>query len=261
MKSIKTCLVILCVLGMTTLYAQKQTSIHIPENEIGTITFSSKVPIKNIGIFIYDGFNTLDAMGPYHILSQIVGSKVFFISKRKGLVRNQTGMEVKVEKSIDEVNHLDILVIPGGARETYLHTKDQSLLDWIKRIDKGSVYTGGVCTGGWILGATGLLKGRNVTTNWYRAEEIMKKYGANFKPERYVRDGKYWTSAGVTAGMDMSLAIVNDLMGNQYTQAVMLDLEYDPKPPIDGGSIEKTTPEVKRFMNRLYDGIFTPVMK
>ena len=74
-------------------------------------------------------------------------------------------------------------------------------------IDKNTYYTTSVCTGSWILGATGLLKDKNVSSNWYRAEEIMKMYGAHFKPERYVQDGKYWTSAGVTAGMDMALGI------------------------------------------------------
>ncbi len=109
------------------------------------------------------------------------------------------------------------------------------------------------CTGAWILGATGLLNGKNATTNWYRADEMMTRYGAHFKQERWVRDGKYWTSAGVTAGLDMSLAIIHELMGEKYTQGVMLNLEYDPAPPITGGSVAKSPPIVIDLMREMYD--------
>jgi putative intracellular protease/amidase len=156
-----------------------------------------KTPIKTIGIYVYDGLNTLDAFGPYHVLSQLMGVNIFFVAKEKGMVKNQRGLEIKVDKSITDVKQLDILVIPGGAKETFMQTRDTAVLNWIREIDKTSVYTTSVCTGGWILGATGLLKDKNVTTNWYRAEEIMTLYGAKFQQERYVRDGKYWTSAGV----------------------------------------------------------------
>jgi putative intracellular protease/amidase len=220
-----------------------------------------KENIKTIGVYVYDGFNTLDAIGPYQILSQLMKVNIFFVAKQKGFVKNQRGLEFKVEKSIDEVNQLDILVIPGGAKETFLQSQDQDVLNWIKKIDEKSVYTTSVCTGGWILGATGLLNGKNVSCNWYRAEEIMKMYGATYKPERYVRDGKYWTSAGVTAGMDMALGIMNELMGEKYTKGVMLDLEYDPKPPYNAGSVAKTDKLVADMMLEMYDAGLEPLFE
>lgn len=220
-----------------------------------------KIPIKTIGIYVYDGLNTLDAFGPYHVLSEIMGVNIFFVAKEKGFVKNQRGMQIKVDKSIADVKQLDILVIPGGAKETFMQTQDTTVLNWIREIDKTSVYTTSVCTGGWILGATGLLKDKNVTTNWYRADEIMKIYGANFKQERYVRDGKYWTSAGVTAGMDMALGIMDELMGKKYTQGVMLDLEYDPKPPYKAGSVTNTEPVVVDMMTQMYDMGLQPLFE
>ena len=87
---------------------------------------------------------------------------------------------------------------------------------------------------------------------------MLEKYGAIFRDERYINDGKYWTSAGVTAGMDMSLAI--NVWGEKYTQAVMLDMEYDPAPPISGGSPEKTRPEVFQMMKAMYDMGVQPLM-
>lgn len=212
-----------------------------------------KTPIKTIGVLVYDGFNNLDAMGPFQVLSQIAGAKTFLIAKQKGFVQNQSKIKIQVDSSITEVKTLDILVIPGGAMETLLMTKDTAVQNWIKLIDQHSKYTTSVCTGAWILGATGLLNNKHATTNWYRAEEMLKAYGAKFEQKRWVQDGKYWTSAGVSAGIDMSLAIVNDLMGEKYTQAVMLDLEYDPMPPFNAGSVNKTMPIVAAMMKEMYD--------
>lgn len=218
-----------------------------------------KFPVKNIGILLYNGYQTLDAMGPYEVLSNLMGVKVFFVAKEKGVINNQRGMGITVDKSIRDVNQLDILIIPGGAAETFQMTSDTAVLNWIRKIDKQSIYTASVCTGAWILGATGLLKGKNVSTNWYRASERMSIYGANYLPERWVKDGKYWTSAGVTAGLDMSLAIINDLYGPRYTQGTMLNLEYDPHPPIAGGSVQKTEPLVAEMMQSMYDMYLLPL--
>ncbi|MEY2671039.1 MAG: hypothetical protein RLZZ577_1355 [Bacteroidota bacterium] len=140
-----------------------------------------KYPIKKIGILLYDGYNTLDAMGPYHTLAEIMGAKTYFVAKNRGMVKNQRGLEIKIDSSFADVKSLDILVIPGGAAETIMLTKDEETLNWIRTIDKTTKYTTSVCTGAWVLGATGLLKGKNTTSNWYRGEEMMKSYGANLR--------------------------------------------------------------------------------
>lgn len=220
-----------------------------------------KYPIKKIGILMYDGFNTLDVMGPYNTLAEIMGAKVFFVAKNKGVVKNMYGLEFKIDSTFATVKNLDILVIPGGASETFMQTKDEETLNWIRAIDKTTKYTTSVCTGSWILGATGLLKDKFATSNWYRAEEMLKSYGAKFKQERYVHDGKYWTSAGVSAGIDMSLAIIDDLLGRKYTEAVMLDLEYDPKPPYNAGIPSKSDPQVAAMMKEMYDMILLPLIQ
>jgi putative intracellular protease/amidase len=221
----------------------------------------TKVPIKKIGILLYDGYNTLDAMGPYHTLAEIMGAKTYFIAKKRGIVKNQRGLEIKVDSSFDDVTSLDILVIPGGAGETFMQTQDTATLNWIRKIDKTTKYTTSVCTGSWILGAAGLLKDKNATSNWYRADEVLKMYGAKFKEARWVSDGKYWTSAGVSAGIDMSLAIIDDLLGRKYTESVMLDLEYDPKPPYNAGVPKKTDPLVLDMMKEMYDMLMLPLIQ
>jgi len=110
------------------------------------------------------------------------------------------------------------------------------------------------------IGATGLLKGRKASTNWFREEAFLKKYGAIPTNERYTQDGKYWTSAGVTAGMDMSLVMMNMIYGEAYAQAIMSDMEYDPAPPIEGGSVEKTSPAVVQMIEAMYGQGLDPLI-
>jgi putative intracellular protease/amidase len=233
--------------------AQQPTEVKHAAEIMKIMMTKPKTPIKTIGVYVYDGYNTLDAIGPYQVLSELMGVDIFFVAKQRGLVKNQRGLQVQVEKSFADVKQLDILIIPGGAKETFMQTQDPEVLAWIRQIDKTSTYTASVCTGAWILGATGLLKDKNVSANWYRAAEIMQMYGATYQPERYVRDGKYWTSAGVSAGMDMALGMMNDLMGEKYTKAVLLDLEYDPKPLYPDGNAAQTDPIVKEMMMQMYD--------
>ena len=110
-----------------------------------------RIPIKTIGVFVYDGYNTLDAIGPYQVLSELMGVDIFFVAKERGVVKNQRGLKVQVDKSFADVDKLDILVIPGGAKETFMQTQDTTVLNWIRKIDRNSVYTTSVCTGGWIV--------------------------------------------------------------------------------------------------------------
>lgn len=241
-------------------YSQTNEDVKKHQEMMDIIMQKPKIQIKTIGVFVYDGFNNLDAMGPYQVLKQISGANTFLIAKKKGLVANNSGVKIQVDTTIADVKNLDIVLIPGGAMETLLMTKDTAVLNWIRQIDKNSKYTTSVCTGAWILGATGLLKDKRATTNWYRAEEMLNQYGAHFQKKRYISDEKYWTSAGVSAGIDMSLAIVNDLFGEKYTQGIMLDLEYDPQPPYNAGSIDKTLPIVSEMMRSMYDMLMLPTI-
>lgn len=217
-----------------------------------------KVNVKTVGIFLYDDFTTLDAMGPYQ---EMMGTKVFFIAKQKGIIKNMMGLKIQVDTSMSEVKNLDVLVIPRGFKSTYQLTKDTFVLNWIKAIDKTSKYTTSVCTGAWILGATGLLKDKNATTHWY-SKDMLKEYGAKVQDKRWVQDGKYWTSAGVSAGIDMCLALVNDIRGEKYAKAAMLDMEYNPQPLYKGEGSEKTaSKETIEMMRSMYNAGFEEAKK
>ncbi|MEL6866169.1 MAG: DJ-1/PfpI family protein [Bacteroidota bacterium] len=219
-----------------------------------------KHEIQNIGILVYDGVNELDVMGPKYILGQAIGAQTQLISVKGGNIKTVMGVEIVPNAVMDSISQLDILIIPGGFTGTIEACFDEELHRWIRRIDEKTLYTASVCTGAWILGASGLLEGKKASTNWYREEEFLKKYGAVPVNERYTKDGKYWTSAGVTAGMDMSLAILKEIYGESYAQAVMLDMEYDAAPPLIGGSPEKTKESVYNMMLAMYDMGVQPLM-
>lgn len=234
-----------------------------PENHNNSMELffgKPKHAIRTIGILVYDGVNDLDVMGPRYVLGQAMGVKTQLIALKQGNIKTVMGVEIVPNSVIDSVSQLDILIIPGGFAGTIEAAYNDKLHDWIRKVDKTTKYTGAVCTGVWVLGATGLLENKRASTNWYREEEFLKKYKAIPANERYTQDGKYWTSAGVTAGMDMSLAIMKDVYGDRYAQGIMLDMEYDPHPPIEGGTPEKTNWAVNWMMKAMYDGGVNPLI-
>ena len=234
-----------------------------PENHVNSMEMifgKPKYDIRTIGILVYNGVNDLDLMGPRYILGQAMGVKTQLIALKQGNIKTVMGVEIVPNTVIDSVSQLDILIIPGGFTGTIEAAYNNDLHEWIRKIDKSTKYTGAVCTGVWVLGATGLLKNKKASTNWYREEEFLEKYKAIPANERYTQDGKYWTSAGVTAAMDMSLAIMQDIYGDRYAQAIMLDMEYDPQPPIEGGTPEKTNWAVNWMMKAMYDGGVNPLI-
>jgi transcriptional regulator GlxA family with amidase domain len=189
-----------------------------------------------------------------------MGVKTKLISIKSGNIKTVMGVEIVPNIVIDSVSQLDILIIPGGFTGTIEVAYNKHLHEWIRKIDKTTKYTGAVCTGVWVLGATGLLENKKASTNWYREVEFLKKYKAIPANQRYTQDGKYWTSAGVTSGMGMSLAIMKDIYGDKYALAIMLDMEYDPHPPIDGGTPERTNFFVNAMMKAMYDGGINPLI-
>ena len=214
-----------------------------------------------IGILVYEDFFTLDAIGPLAVLSQIEGAKVRLVRFGDQETIKSGRTRLRVPTSTADVDQLDLLLVPGGSNGTWSVSRNPAALDWIRAIDARSRYTASVCTGSWILGAAGLLKDRRATSNWYRAGQMMTRYGAQFMPQRYVADGKYWTSAGVSAGIDLSFALIAQLRGEPAAHAAMMRLHYRPTPPIDAGSPEKTEDLVLDMMVQMYDYVMVPLIR
>jgi transcriptional regulator GlxA family with amidase domain len=196
-----------------------------------------------IVIALFDRFTALDAVGPYQVLCRVPGAKVVFAADHAGAVSDDARMmSLQAQASFAEVPSPDIVVIPGGPGQTDQMTPGP-LQDWLIAADKTSAWTASVCTGSLILAGAGLLAGRQATTNWLAHDEL-RRLGAVARQERYVFDGKYVTAAGVSAGIDMALALVGRIASDEEAQRIQLAIEYDPQPPYDSGSPATAKPEI-----------------
>ncbi|MFG2352943.1 DJ-1/PfpI family protein [Streptomyces sp. NPDC048521] len=191
-----------------------------------------------IAIVLYDRFTALDAVGPYETLGRLPDARTVFVAEETGPVRTDTGnLAITADRALTDVPSPDLVIVPGGPGQHAL-MDHAPLLDWLRTADATSTWTTSVCTGSLLLAAAGLLTGRRATSHWL-ALDMLERYGARPTGERVVFDGKYVTAAGVSAGIDMGLALLGRIAGDDYAQAVQLATEYDPQPPYDAGSPEK----------------------
>jgi transcriptional regulator GlxA family with amidase domain len=170
------------------------------------------------------------------------------VAKQRGEVRAEGGLGLIADRTLEEVDSADILLVPGGFGNRPL-LEDGEVLDWLRRIDSTTRWTTSVCTGSLVLGAAGLLEGKRATGNWLYLEPL-REYGADPVGGRWVEDGKIVTAAGVTAGIDMALHLVATDVAPEVAQAVQLGIEYDPDPPFDSGHPDKAAPEIVELVKR-----------
>ncbi|HEX4090353.1 MAG TPA: DJ-1/PfpI family protein [Trebonia sp.] len=188
-----------------------------------------------IAIPLFDRFTALDAIGPFQVLVQLPGATTVFVAERPGPVTDESRvLTLHAEAAFADVPQPDVIVVPGGPGEA-AHRDGGPLRDWLIAADQTSTWTTSVCTGSLILAGAGLLDGRPATTNWLAMDELAR-LGAKPRQERYVFDGKYATAAGVSAGIDMALALAGRLVGDDSARRFQLGIEYDPQPPYNAGS-------------------------
>ncbi|MBS0156509.1 MAG: DJ-1/PfpI family protein [Nitrospira sp.] len=192
-----------------------------------------------VAILLYDGMTALDAIGPYEVLqAPTLNTDVRFVAHEKGVKQTDFGkLRLTADYSLDEILHPDILVVPGTAYPKAI-MGDPQVIEWIAQVHKTTKWTTSVCTGTLGLAAAGVLRGLKATTHWL-AHDALKQFGAIPTKERVVRDGKVFTAAGVSSGIDMALTLVAEEFGANAAQLTQLLIEYDPQPPFDAGSPSK----------------------
>ena len=196
-----------------------------------------------IAIVLFSRFTALDAVGPYQTLGRLPGAEAVFVAESTGLVPDDTGgLRVNADAALADVPNPDIIVVPGGPGQS-AQMGDGPLREWLQAADTTSDWTTSVCTGSLILAGAGLLTGRRATTHWLALGEL-GQLGAKPLSERVVFDGKYVTGAGVSAGIDMGLAMAGRIAGAEAAQAIQLSIEYDPQPPYDAGSPTKAPAKI-----------------
>ena len=202
-----------------------------------------------LSILIFDGLTILDAVGGYEVLARLPGVETEFVAAERGIVAADTRrLGLAAFRDFSEVKTTDILYVPGGPGAFPLEN-DEKFLDTIRRLDKSSTWTIGICNGVGLLAAAGLLRGRKATTNWFYQDRL-RAYGAEFVPERYHQDGKYVTGAGVSASIDAGLFLASLIAGEQFAKTLQLGIEYYPAPPFPETRVQDVAPEIQERIRR-----------
>lgn len=199
-------------------------------------------PEQQVNFLLVPDMVQLDLTGPYEILARVPHWQMNLVAADLEPVRTDHGLVVLPTHSRENAPPPDILVIPGGPGI------DAAMLDpqWIAYVQTASAQAHrvfAICTGSLLLGAAGLLAGRRAGAHW-QARDLLQHFGATVSPARLTRDGKFYTSGGVTSGIDLALQVVADLAGEERARCIQLALEYDPAPPFTGGTPATARPDI-----------------
>ncbi|MBO0804180.1 MAG: GlxA family transcriptional regulator [Nocardiopsaceae bacterium] len=170
--------------------------------------------MRNVLIPVFDGVQSLDVTGPLEVFANADGYRVRTASLGGGEVRTTSGLRIVPDTDLraEESSALGLLLVPGGSGA---RRRDEELVAWIREAAPRAARVASVCTGAFLLAEAGLLSGRRVTTHWSKCTELADQYpDVTVDPDPiFIRDGNLATSAGVTAGIDLALALVEDDLG------------------------------------------------
>lgn len=202
-----------------------------------------------IAYVIYPGFTALDLIGPYEVISRWPGAETRFLASSEGPVKTDLGMTVIPTDTPASLPDPDVIVVPG-AGDPLPVLEDDVLLDWLQAAAPGCQWTVSVCTGAGLYAAAGLLEGKTTTTHW-AFRDGLRAFGIEVSHDRVVWQGTHISGAGVSAGIDVALALTERVHGRELAEALQLSIEYDPEPPFDSGSLPKADRAVRRRADQL----------
>jgi len=206
----------------------------------------------NVGFVIFPELTQLDFTGPQQVLARLPQSAMHIIAKTTEPVPSDSGLSLVPTHTFENSPRLDLICIPGGNRGVVQALGDRETIDFVRRQSSTARYVTSVCTGAFILGVAGLLKGRRATTHWAFAE-LLPLVGATHEKARIVKDGNVITAGGVTSGIDFGLSVVAEIAGATVAQAIQLGIEYDPNPPFDAGNPDRASDTVKAMVAPRYE--------
>jgi transcriptional regulator GlxA family with amidase domain len=209
---------------------------------------------EQVVIVLYPGFTALDAVGPHYMLASMMGATVHLLATTPGAdaVPSDLGLAVQPTGDLGGApDRIDVLLVPGGSGGAAEAAADPVLLAGLSELGSRAGLVAGVCTGTLLLGAAGLLRGRRATSHWV-ARHLLARHGAEPTDQRVVTDGHVITGAGVTAGIDLALAIVARLRGDGYARALELQAEYAPRPTFGTGTPELAGEQLTGVMRDLF---------
>lgn len=194
----------------------------------------------SVGIFVFDNVEVLDFAGPYEVfttasrvygkqnlLSSVTPFEVFTIGKTKSPIQARAGLKIDPDFDFSTHPKIDVLLIPGGVVNDEL--KDASVINWIATTSKQTQLTASICTGAFLLAKAKLLEGKSATTHWEDIEDFRVMFPLLDVKEqmRWVDEGPIVTSAGISAGIDMSLHLVERLIDRDLAVKTARQMEFD----------------------------------
>jgi cyclohexyl-isocyanide hydratase len=183
----------------------------------------------NVGFVLFPKVTQLDLTGPLQVLYRMPGARIHVAAKTAEPVSTDCGIAIVPTTSFSACPQLDAICVPGGfgVAEAFA---DPETLAFVADQGAGASWVTSVCTGAFVLGVAGLLRGRRATTHW-AYHPLLERVGAVPEVGRVVRDGPVVTGGGVTAGIDFAFAWMAEVVGPEEARKVQLALEYDPAPP------------------------------
>nr|WP_278335345.1 DJ-1/PfpI family protein [Clostridium oryzae] len=198
------------------------------------LTKNVDIKIKNIAVLVFNDVELMDFCGPYDVFSMAnkvkndKGFNIFTVSEKKGMVMTQNGLSINSDYSIYDCPQIDMLIIPGG-QGSRTEMSNEKLLNWINGYYPKLKMVLSVCTGALLLANCGLLNGLRATTH-HNAVDLLRRISPNttiVTNKRFIDNGKIVLSAGVSSGIDMSLYVLEKLLGEQLVLKVKENMEYD----------------------------------
>lgn len=188
---------------------------------------------KTIVLVLFPELTLLDLVGPLQVLKGLPPPfRTVVVGARREPMTTDTGLALTPERSFAEVESPFAVLVPGGPGSVAA-MGDEEIQRYLRTVAPRAEVMGSVCTGALVLAAAGLLEGRRATTHWAYAGEL-EKLGARYVRERYVEDGKFVTGGGVSAGIDLAIALAARLTDRTTAERIQLGIEYDPHPPFGG---------------------------
>ncbi len=188
--------------------------------------------LATVGVLVFPGVEELDFVGPWEMLTMwsryVAGpARCLIVAQHVAPVACAKGMTVVPHASFADCPPLDVLLVPGG-EGTRREVDNPAIVDFVAQQARSASAVLSVCTGALLLHRAGLLEGRRATTHWSMLDKLRTLPGVQVVEERYVHDDRVWTAAGVSAGIDMTLAFIAHEAGAQAAGDVQLAAEYYP---------------------------------
>lgn len=188
--------------------------------------------IASFGFLLFDRLEELDLVGPWEMITlwgKIADgpNQVFTVSEHGGFVTCDKGLRIGADYTFENCPKLDFLLVPGGMG-TRTEVDNPKIIDFIRSQAQHCKIIASVCTGAFLLQAAGLLHNRQATTHWGSLERLKAFPDVTVVEQRFVQDGPIWTSAGISAGTDMALALISEVSGPGFAGKVQLQAEYFP---------------------------------